>query len=234
MREWNTFENSQIRGKMEHEKQNEGSQAGTSAVLRETHYQKHKLAESQPFQVAMAKGNVTTAAYAAFLKQMLHVHEAVETPLRAVVANRPAWVPMFTRSRWRVERIRGDLASIQIAGCYDPPGPTVLILRQRIAEVEAAPHYLLGAFYVLEGSTNGSRHIVRNLSHYIGLQVDRGLGYLDPYGSEQPESWAEFKSALDGLELDESQLKMLIAAAGDMYDVITGIGQELAEKFLAA
>lgn len=206
----------------------------TSTILRETYYQKHKFAESQPYQVAMAKGHVTTAAFAAFLKQMLHVHESVETPLRAFVADCPAWGMMFARNRWRVERINGDLASIQIAGYYDPPGPSVLKLRQRIAEIEAAPHYLLGAFYVLEGSTNGSRHIVRNLSLYIGLQVDRGLGYLDPYGSDQPESWAEFKTALDQLVLDESHLKMLVSAASDMYDVITGIGQELTEKFLVA
>ena len=88
------------------------------------------------------------------------------------------------------------------------------------------PAALLGFFYVLEGSMNGNRFIVRALrQNPAGARCS--FAYFDPYGDEQPARSAVFKTALDSVHLDLRQERIVVNASLCMFDAICEISDEL-------
>lgn len=55
---------------------------------------------------------------------------------------------------------------------------------------------ILGAGYVLEGSTLGGQFISRHIEGVLGLQQGEGYRYFRSYGSEVPAKWQAFRQAL--------------------------------------
>ena len=55
----------------------------------------------------------------------------------------------------------------------------------------------LGAFYVLEGSTLGGRHLLPIVEEKLGLSGKRGASYLASYGSEVEAMWTQFSLTVE-------------------------------------
>lgn len=55
---------------------------------------------------------------------------------------------------------------------------------------------VLGALYVIEGSTLGGQMISRHLETTLGLRNGAGYGYFRSYGPDTPEKWREFRGIL--------------------------------------
>ena len=86
--------------------------------------------------------------------------------------------------------------------------------------VNTDPLTLVGFFYVLEGSMNGNRYIVRAVrgkNSGCGCSFD----YFVPNGENQPEEWSKFKGNLEAIELDTNQESCVVNAALEMFN---GIG----------
>jgi heme oxygenase len=92
----------------------------------------------------------------------------------------------------------------------------------------ADPAALLGVLYVLEGSTNGSRYIARNIRRAFGLERP-GTRFMDPHGEHQPARWAAFKQLLDQA-IDPAEVPTVIEGAHATFLAVTEIGQELLER----
>ena len=93
---------------------------------------------------------------------------------------------------------------------------------------ETDPVALLGASYVMEGSTNVSRFIAPNVRKAYDLPDDgRGTSYLDSYRDRQPDMWKQFKDAMNDLALGDTEVGSIVAAACNTFDGVTAIGEAL-------
>ena len=74
---------------------------------------------------------------------------------------------------------------------------------------------LLGAMYVIEGSTLGGQYIARHVEKVLALEPGHGDAYFRGYGDQTGALWTEFKQVLTGV--DEKDSEMLIAAAKKLF-----------------
>jgi len=198
----------------------------------ETH-ELHTRAETHPFQRAMIQGGLERGAYMDYLRQMLHVHEALEgalarhgdrTPIREVV----------DAGQYRAGSIREDLSFFQREGDGERvpeamrAGTARLVEEIRACDEAMQFERLLGMHYVLEGSTNGGRFITRALARAYGLEPGgAGLRYMDPYGELQQERWGEFRRRVDALGLDPHSCDQVVAGARAMFEGMCGVLESL-------
>ena len=198
-----------------------------TTVLREETAPHHRRAERTEFQRALLAGRLPLNSYRAWLGQMLVVYEALEEHLEALRA-RGKFVRLLALEWARTAELERDLAELR-AG-QEPPCPATLAFQSRLAAwAKGSPEALLGVLYVLEGSTNGSRHIARAIRSAYGLEGSRGTAFLDPYGDRQPDCWRAFKEALDA-EVPSELVCGLVEAAGETFDAVTAIATALWER----
>ena len=197
---------------------------GAAATLKAETGSHHRQAEGSPFQRSLVKGTLPVDGYIGWLEQMRGIYRVLEAQL--AVANVAARYATLLSSRWRrTPELLADLSHFgRPADPIPVPATTAFIARlERWGREKSAA--LIGVLYVLEGSTNGSRHIARNLRKAYGLDV-AGLGYLDPYGEAQTTEWAQFKAALD-VAIPASDLPAVTAGAIATFEAVTAIGEEL-------
>ncbi|GAA4003793.1 biliverdin-producing heme oxygenase [Hymenobacter fastidiosus] len=129
----------------------------------------HDEVEQNPFNQALTAGTVTAAATARFLSRMYGFVQPYEAELRAQAAHfGPAWE---LDQRYRAPLILADLAQLG-----SPAGPP---LCPALPPLGTRPQ-LLGAMYVLEGSSLGGQVIARQLAQagiagrsYFGGRAER-------------------------------------------------------------
>jgi heme oxygenase len=175
-------------------------------------------------------GRLTREDYIAWLGQMLHVHAALEAPLRPLCAADPRFAPV-TVEQFKEPYLVADLATLGVDLATIRPLPAVVRLGERIArDAGTEPLRLLGYHYVLEGSNNGNRFLARRLRPALGLEPGAGDRYLDPYGEAQTERWRRFKADMTGVEYTDAEIDLLVAAARDMFAAIRDLSRELAPQ----
>jgi len=197
-------------------------------TLRNATAQQHRRAEQHPFQQQLVRGILPKPLYLRWLDQMRHVHAALEAHLDRLVTRHPELRPLFDDTRRKVPALQHDLAFLGFSAS-EPALPAaralIAMMDARAAEESLA---LLGVFYVLEGSTNGSKFIARKVRPAYGLPATgEGSAYLDPYGDLQPARWQEFKEAVDALDLPADQVEPMIQAACATFDAVHDLGGEL-------
>lgn len=75
-----------------------------------------------------------------------------------------------------------------------------------------------GAMYVLEGSTLGGKIISRMLQANVSLQLSTdSLAFFDVYGDETFEMWSRFKTVMDTLLINDTDINAASEAAGDTF-----------------
>jgi heme oxygenase len=197
-----------------------------SVALKDATAQAHRDAESREMQKQLVSGGLSETVLRLYLVQLRHLHAALERHLDAhpEVAQKINFADAARHSR----RLDADLAALgvedeTIAG---PPLPaTQRLLAEIDAEIAEEPATALGFFYVLEGSMNGNRFIARALRHTpAGERCD--FTYFDPYGEAQPQRWAEFKTALERVQLEPAQEERVLAAAQRLFAGIAEISDE--------
>lgn len=200
---------------------------GVMARLKQSTREYHEVAENHAFQKALAGGTLPREAYVRYLGQMLLVHSTLEQRLRRHESD-PAWAAVVRHDRFKEPNLRHDLSYFGVNPAEVPPVPATnrLVADLRSLGDDAAGR-LLGYFYVLEGSTNGSRFIAKRLRQCYGLTGNDGVSYLDPYGDAQRQNWEEFRRNMDAVEFEESQIAQLLDGAREMFGAITAISSDL-------
>ncbi len=196
--------------------------------LREETRDLHASAEGKAFQRRMLSGELSREEYVEWLGQMLQVHRALEAHLRRLWSSDPAFAAL-REEQFQEPYLLADLAALDGASGGHAPLPATAAL---IADIERAavetPLALLGHHYVLEGSNNGNRYIVRRLAPALGIAHGEGDRYLDPYGEAQPALWARFKQDMEAVGFTSAQADLLVAAARRMFAGVGEISDELA------
>lgn len=201
-----------------------------SARLKHETHPLHDEAERHPLQRALLRGELSQEHYIAQLGQLWFVHRALEEALVQARRDDPSLAPLIKEEQFQSARLTRDLAYFGADVSMLTPAPATIVLCKRIGDAAAEnPLAPLGFHYVLEGSNNGARFIARIVRKAYAL-VDEGTSFLDPYGKDQLGKWAEFKQALDALDLSEDDQNAIIAAAGEMFRAIAAIGDEVLAK----
>lgn len=199
------------------------------ADLLKTHTaEMHRFAETRPLQKSLASGRVDAGTLCVYLAQLGCLHEALE---RASAAPELADFQRLTCKHSR--HIEVDLRAL---------GGTGEVLDEsraqadRLLESSASdPWFALGALYVLEGSMNGNRFIVRALAQSLGVAPGvPGLSYWDPYGPAQRDRWLGFRAALDALQLHEAQRQRVVSGAEFMFEAVARISDAAHDGLLAS
>ncbi|MDQ2770388.1 MAG: biliverdin-producing heme oxygenase [Bacteroidota bacterium] len=151
----------------------------------------HDAVEANPFNRALTAGTVTPADTARFLARMYGFVLPYETALRQQAANfGPEWQ---LEQRYRAHFIPADLATLGYVA--EPPICSALPPLETRAQ-------LLGAMYVLEGSTLGGQVIARQLAAagiggrtFFGSRAERTgplwkqlTQLLEPAAADAPEA----------------------------------------------
>lgn len=74
-----------------------------------------------------------------------------------------------------------------------------------------------GALYVLEGSTLGGQIISKILQKKLAFPDGEGLHYFNGYGNETHSRWETFTTALNSLNLTETEQDTLVQSANDTF-----------------
>ena len=190
----------------------------------------HSHAESRILQRAIASGEVDRATFSAYLGQLYRVHRSLESTLENSRERHAAIGALATADRMRIPDLDRDLAFYGVDRDQIEAGDAAQRFASQVQEITTTdPVALLGALYVLEGSTNGGRFLARALRKSWGLDGD-GLAYFDPYGDEQPQKWAAFRRDMDEASFEADQEEAIIEMAKATFLAIAEVSDEVSEQ----
>jgi len=188
----------------------------------------HSHAESRTLQREIAKGTIDQSTFVAYLGQLYAVHDALESALRDVEGHHPAISALATPERMRVPDLDRDLEfygldreQLEAGGAAERFVSLVEHTR------ESEPVALLGALYVLEGSTNGGRFLAKVLRKSWNLDGG-GVAYFDPYGDQQGPVWAAFKREMDEASFEARHEDAIVEMARRTFEAIAEVSDEVA------
>jgi len=190
----------------------------------------HSHAESRTLQRAIASGEVDQTTFSAYLGQLYHVHNSLESALENCLDQHAAISVLATPDRMRVPDLDRDLAFYGVERDQNVAGDAAQHFAVQVREIKTtAPVALLGALYVLEGSTNGGRFLASALRKSWDLDGD-GLAYFDPYGDAQPQKWAAFRRDMDEASFEADQEEAIIKMAKATFLAIAEVSDEVSEQ----
>ncbi len=191
----------------------------------------HQEAESRPLQKQLAKGSIRRDLYAAYLGQLYLVHQALEAQIRKASSRHRAFAAVVRDYHWREGQLQHDLGHLGLDTGLIAPEPATTAFMSRLDQAaQAEPVSLLGALYVLEGSTNGAKFIAAALRRAWGTQANGGLSYMDPHGDQQRPRWAAFKQDMDAVGFSVAEEALIVEAAEETFRAITRISDEVCDS----
>jgi heme oxygenase (biliverdin-IX-beta and delta-forming) len=154
-----------------------------------------------------------------YVSCLLKLHGIIAAWEEWAAANAPAWIQPLLAVRRRGQLLMLDLMWFGV----DTSGearPTLPEMRDTAS--------LLGAMYVMEGSTLGGQLIARHVELVLGLTAGRGNAYFRGHNERTGQLWKEFCDALR-TKVPDGETDVVIAAAKAMFGIFgawmqTGIG----------
>lgn len=185
----------------------------------------HVAVERTAFAKGMVTGTVSRTEYVAGLRQLAHLHAALEDCLAAAAS--PHVNALYDPARMaRAPQLAADLAALaEDDEAVDPAEPVARLAESLRGWADRAPHALVGALYVLEGSRMGSMLLARSLTRALGVEPRPGHGldyHLDGIAT-RPADWKAFKATLAGLPLTEAERDEVVHAATVTMDALVAL-----------
>ena len=154
-----------------------------------------------------------------YVSYLLRLHGIIAAWEEWAAANAPAWIQPLLAVRRRGQLLMLDLMWFGV----DTSGearPTLPEMRDTAS--------LLGAMYVVEGSTLGGQLIARHVELVLGLTARQGNAYFRGHNERTGQLWKEFCDALR-TKLPDGETDAVIAAAKAMFGIFgawmqTGMG----------
>lgn len=186
----------------------------------------HKQAETKPMQIALVRGLITREQYIDWLGQMFLMHRELDAALRRSAEAAEPIRRVVTEEQHQSGYLWEDLGffGVKPESIVEKPGTAAFIARIREISTEN-PLNTLGIHYVLEGSKNGNRFIVRAVRKTLGLMPGKGDRYLDTYGEAQPVKWAAFKATMGEIPFTTREIDGLVTAAKAAFVGVMGMSE---------
>ncbi|WP_339896594.1 biliverdin-producing heme oxygenase [uncultured Gilvimarinus sp.] len=156
-----------------------------------THTQPSHTQVEQVFSRLLFSRSLTPAGYLGILRCMARLTGELEEAFAG-----DALTAELYKGRVKQAWLKADIHDV----CND------FALRDMPPPVFSAPvgpgtlnrHQLVGAMYVLEGSTLGGRIIARHMVQaHPWMQPERHLRYFQSYGAGRDQRWSDFKASLN-------------------------------------
>src|SRR5580698_4943597 len=144
-----------------------------------------------------------------YLSYLLKLHGIIAAWEEWAVRNAPSWVQPLLAARQRGQLLTLDLTWFGA----DASGEA----RPRLPEMRDTAS-LLGAMYVIEGSTLGGQLIGRHVERVLGLTAGQGNAYFRGHNERTGQLWKEFCDALR-TKIPDHETDAVIAAAKAMFEV---------------
>jgi len=154
--------------------------------------------------VPLMQPGLDVAEYVSCLRRMHGVVAAWEE--RAGEAA-PEWLGLMLTARRRAGMLESDLACF---GAAKDDGS-----RAAIPEITDLPS-LLGAMYVMEGSTLGGQLIARHVATTLQLEDGRGNAFFRGHGEQTGRMWKEFCEVMK-VRVSEDESEAVVVAAKAMF-----------------
>lgn len=205
-----------------------GKPASLAEALRERTKEAHARAEKHPIQARLVKGEATRTDYAAWLGQMHVAWRAIDAAVAKLAARDARIAAMLRPYHPHAARVEADLKFLGRATAEFTPtraaADFALWLNIAAANSDSA---VVGAWYVLEGSSNGGRFIAKALTRALDLPGPDGLTALDPHGEAQRERWAAWKADLDAQPWKSHEREAIVGAAERTFDAVREIMEQM-------
>ena len=184
----------------------------------------HVAVEQTAFARGMVAGTIDRPTYAAGLRQLAHLHAALETALAS--ADSPHVKAVYDPARMaRAAVAAADAVALGHPGDEPAADPVARVADQFAAWADAAPAALVGALYVMEGSKMGSMILVRSLAKAFGVGPTPGAG-LDYHAAgmaTRPADWQRFRAAVGALDLTAAEQDQAAAGAVAVMDALVDL-----------
>ena len=161
----------------------------------------HELVEQS---VPLMDEGLSRDTYVACLRKL---HGVVAAWENWAAANAPAWIHPYLANRQRAQLLRLDLIWFG-ADHSDQQRPTL----PEIADASS----LLGAMYVMEGSTLGGQLIARHVERVLNLVPGQGDAYFRGHTDQTGRLWKEFCDLLR-TQVPDSETDAVVAGAKAMF-----------------
>ena len=171
--------------------------------LRQETLPDHNLAEQS---VPLMDESLSRNTYISCLRKL---HGMVASWEEWAAPNAPSWIqPLLAPRR------RGHFLSLDLRwfGAEDPGEA-----RPTLPEMSDSTS-LLGAMYVMEGSTLGGQLIARHVERVLGLSAGQGDAYFRGHNEQTGRLWKEFCTMLQA-KVPDSETDAVIAGAKAMFRV---------------
>ena len=177
----------------------------------------HDQLEEQPYARRVMDGHVSRAEYGAFLQSMSLLHGELERAIDG--AEEPALHKVFADDMRKLPWLNQDLLELGMpshpAECMATHAEA-LVARYQAAAAED-PFFLLGALYVLEGSSLGGRVQRRALLQRPEFAT-LGHRYLTGYDADTRAHFERFTQRLTAALHDDSKLDRAAAGAVSTFE----------------
>jgi heme oxygenase (biliverdin-IX-beta and delta-forming) len=144
-----------------------------------------------------------------YISYLLKLHGIIATWEEWAAPNAPAWIHPLLVARRRGQLLTLDLKWFGADACGEA--------RPALPEMKDAAG-LLGAMYVMEGSTLGGQLIARRVELVLKLTPGQGNAYFRGHNERTGKLWKEFCDALR-TNVPDTETEAVIAAAKAMFGV---------------
>jgi heme oxygenase (biliverdin-IX-beta and delta-forming) len=144
-----------------------------------------------------------------YVECLLKLHGIIAAWEACAATNAPSWTQPLLTARRREQLLTLDLTWFGV--------DTLGEARPRLPEMRDDAS-LLGAMYVMEGSTLGGQLIARHVERVLGLTAGQGNAYFRGHNARTGQLWKEFCDALR-TRLPDSETDAVITAAKAMFGV---------------
>ncbi|HTD95988.1 MAG TPA: biliverdin-producing heme oxygenase [Edaphobacter sp.] len=156
--------------------------------------------------VPLMEEDLSREDYVRYLRQIHGVVAAWEERSAEVS---PEWMRAILAARQRREMLERDLRWFSVASSTDER-PVMPMMSDEAS--------LLGAMYVMEGSTLGGQLIAAHVARVLGLKDGQGDAYFRGHGRQTGTMWREFCEVLRTRVTDDES-EAAIRAAKAMFQV---------------
>jgi len=183
--------------------------------LKEDTRQQHEEAEAAGYMHQLMAGRLSRDRFLASIEQTYLLHVGLTPMLKDLRQSSPKAAGVLKDYHLgHAEAAKRDLEFFGISTQGLEPNDGV---RQFLADAQAVsakhPEVLLGMFYVLEGSLNGAKILMKKYAELFQLDGVNGTQHLDPHGKEMRQRWMEFVMGMNNTPFDEPVQQAMVDAA---------------------
>jgi len=174
-----------------------GQQLTLTEQLKAATFSAHARLQTAPLFAALAACQLPLESYVGQLRAPAVIHGVLEQALAGCTGERGAAV--WKADMGKLSLLQQDLRYFEpraVADLKEAVDAALLTAESLRSLSVADPLALLGAIYVLEGSTLGAGVVRPMVARAFLLTGDEGLAYLHSYGAAVHGHWAQFQTRM--------------------------------------